>query len=349
MKTMIIGPNDAGQRIDKFLSKALTNIPDALLYKYLRTKRVKRNGKKASIGERLEVGDELTFYIKDEFFASGETDASRKYRSDCYCLLPQEIVYEDENLIVVDKKQGETVHASLPGEPVDGHSGEIYLVDRIVGYLYKKGEYDPSAENSFVPALCNRLDRNTAGLLIAAKNAASLRFFNEKIKKREIKKFYLCAVHGVPEPEQATLKDFLYKDRLHNRVYLFPTKQDAIKRFPAASESEIKTAITKYRVLANKSKGGPSKEGSSLLEVELVTGRTHQIRAHLAYIGHPILGDGKYGRGRKTPDSCGDGRVQALYSYRLLFDFHEGRNSPFCYLNGLELTGKGAPFLKEFT
>ena len=205
-----------------------------------------------------------------------------------------EIVYEDENIILMDKSPGVIVHE-------DENEKVNTLLNHMKAYLYQKGEYNPDDENSFVPALCNRIDRNTGGIVIGAKNAASLRVLNEKIKSREIKKFYLCLVCGKLNKKQDILKGYLVKNTSQNRVY--------IHNSPVPNG---KTILTKYRVI---------KENrlTSLVEVELLTGRTHQIRAHFASIGHPLAGDGKYGKNEENKEL--GMKIQALYSYKLRFDF----------------------------
>ena len=320
IRTIVVTKDDDGKRMDKLLQKTLCNIPDPLLYKLLRTKRIKLCGKKAEPGTRVQEGDEIQLYISDEFFDDGKKERkAADFESPRLDLKEEEIVYEDENIILIDKPQGELVHTG------DGREGETTLVDRLCGYLYKKGEYDPTRQNSFAPSLCNRLDRNTCGIVIAAKNAKSLAILNQKIKDRELHKKYLCVVYGVPEKKSATLRDYLYKDQKENRVYIFPSPEDAKRAMHIKYDDDIKTVITKYEV----KKTYPDK---ALLEVELITGRTHQIRAHLAYIGHPIVGDGKYGVNHKAKTGKA---YQMLCSYYLKFDFKTDAGI-LSYLDGRE-------------
>lgn len=290
MKQLTIGKNDAGQRLDKFLTKNLPNLPQSLLYKYIRKKRIKVNGKRAEISTRLHEGDVLDLYINDEFFEKPEPTYDFLHAGTNL-----NILFEDENVLVLDKPVGLLAHPD-DREYVDT------LIGRVKRYLYEKGEYDPEAEQSFTPALVNRIDRNTGGIVLAAKNAEALRVLNQKMKDREIHKFYLCAVHGTPKPSQGLLKGYLWKDEKKNRVYIY-------KDFKPGS----KTIETKYRVLK-------SAENMSLVEVELLTGRTHQIRAHFASIGCPLVGDGKYGNNQNNRKQGGR-RKQFLYSYKTVFDF----------------------------
>ena len=290
MRTIEIKKNDANQRLDKFLTKRFPNMPKSLMYKYIRTKYIKLNGKKCDIADRLNEGDILTLYIKDEFFDAPVYDKYDFLKAP----VDLDIVYEDENIMLLDKKAGLIVHQ-------DENYHFDSLITRIQHYLYDKGEYNPKDENSFAPALVNRIDRNTGGIVIAAKNAESLRILNQKMKDRELKKFYLCLVCGTLCKKEDLLEGYMEKNEEQNRVYILdkPTQNS-------------KTIRTKYRVL--------DENGDlSLVEVDLLTGRTHQIRAHFASIGHPLAGDGKYGKNEQNKP-LGLTR-QALYSYKLEFDF----------------------------
>ena len=316
MRTVEIGANDAGQRLDKFLSKKFKNMPKALMYKYIRTKYIKLNGKKCDISAKLQAGDILTMYIKDEFFEPVQDDYD-------FLKAPVklDIIYEDKNILLLNKKPGLIVH---PDENYHFDS----LIARVQHYLYDKGEYDPKDEQSFAPALVNRIDRNTGGIVIAAKTAEALRVLNQKLKDRELEKLYLCTAVGIFKKKEALLIDYLEKNEKQNRVY--------ISNKPTPNSKTIKT---KYRVLAEK-------DQFSLLEVDLLTGRTHQIRAHLAYIGHPLLGDGKYGK-NEINRKMGY-KWQALYSYKLIFKFTTPAGS-LDYLNGMSFTAPDVWFTDFFS
>lgn len=337
MRQLTAGKNDAGQRVDKFLMKYLLNLRGSLLYKFLRTKRIKLNGKRCEAGDILVCGDVFTLYISDEFFPVDENERKDRYSAAGLTLFPEEIAYEDENIIVMDKKAGITVHPNTADEKPSKSGCEIYLVDKMLGYLYKKNEYNPAEENSFCPALCNRLDRNTAGLVIGAKNAQALRIMNTKIKNRELKKLYFCEACGIFEKKEATLSDYHYKDKSTNRVYIFGTREEAKRRMKIKYDDDIKSVVTKYSVVGEK-------DGNSLLIVDLITGRTHQIRAHLAYYGHPLVGDGKYGKVHSKRES--DLR-QSLYSYSVEFIF-TSESGGLEYLNGKKICGKPQKFMEKY-
>lgn len=287
MLSFTVNKNDAGKRADRFLLRA-TDAPASLIYRAFRKKDIKLNGIRIKENAVLSEGDSLVAYISDEFakrdaapFASAEVD----------------VVYEDENIAVLNKPKG------LPSQPDSNHADA--LSERFKAYLEGKGEYSPSEENSFAPALCNRLDTNTGGLVIGAKNAAALREMNAAVKARLVKKFYLCRTVGTPTPPSGVLISTISKDAAKNK---------------SSVGRGGKPITTAYRVL----EPGPE----ALVEVELFTGRSHQIRAQMAAIGHPLVGDGKYG----APPSAGG---QRLTAYKIAFTIREGMLS---YLNGKEIT-----------
>ncbi len=312
MKEFTIGPNDAGQRLDRWLDKAVPLLPGPLAQKYIRLKRVKRNSRPAKRDERLQAGDVLQLYLNDEFF-----DAPSPDNAFLRVVKPRlNILYEDENLLLLDKRPGMVVHP-------DDRSQVDTLITHVQAYLYQKREWSPYREHTFAPALCNRIDRNTGGIVIAAKTAEALRVMNQKIRDRELQKLYLCVIHGEMSPREGQLKGYLLKDENRAQVRVFH------KPVPGA-----RTAVTLYRTLK-------ARNGLSLVECDLITGRTHQIRAQFAAAGHPLLGDGKYGRER-------DGRrYQALYSYKLRFAFttDAGCLEP---LNGQEWTVEDVDFVEQY-
>ena len=315
MKEFTIGPNDAGQRLDRFLAKAVPLLPASLAQKYIRIKRIKLGGKRVERDTRLKEGDVLQLYINDEFF-----DKPREDNAYLTVAVPKlNIVYEDEHILLVDKRPGLAVH------PHDGAEYGRTLIDHIQSYLYQKREWRPREENAFTPALCNRIDRNTGGIVIAAKTAEALRVMNQKIKDRELDKRYLAIVEGTPRPQKGSLKGYLFKDAKQNRVFVTDNPQ------PGA-----KTCQTNYITLA-------SRNGLSLVECELITGRTHQIRAQFAHAGHPLLGDGKYGKLDKRYDR----NYQALYSYKLTFCFTTDAGA-LEYLNGKSFQVKAVDFVQEY-
>ncbi len=315
MKEFCVGSNDAGQRLDRFLAKAVPLLPASLAQKYIRIKRIKRNGARTERDARLQEGDILQLYINDEFF-----DKPSEENAYLTVATPKlNIVYEDSQILLVDKRPGVAVH------PHDGAEYGRTLIDHIQSYLYQKREWRPREENSFTPALCNRIDRNTGGIVIAAKTAEALRVLNQKIKDRELDKRYLAVVEGIPKPAVGSLTGYLFKDAKKNRVFVSQKPQ------PGA-----KSCRTNYRVLA-------SKDGLSLVECELITGRTHQIRAQFSHAGHPLLGDGKYGKLDKRYDR----NYQALYSYKLTFSFSTDAGA-LCYLDGKSFQVQQVDFVQEY-
>lgn len=307
MKNITVKINDANKRIDSFIQKAFPNIPFSLIYKYLRTKKIKVNNKKVKPDYRLITEDLISLYVKDEFLKNSISECDFKNSP-----IDLDVVFEDDNVIIINKPPGLLVHPDKKFK-VDS------LINRIKNYLYQKGEYIPENELSFAPALVNRIDRNTSGLVIAAKNSASLKILNEKIKKREINKFYLCIVNGKLEKKSDVLKGYLEKNESQNKVY--------IKNF-YQHQTSLKTILTSYKVIGELN-------NYSLLEVNLITGRTHQIRAHFSHIKHPILGDGKYGK--NSLNKVLGYKYQALCSYKLVFNFKSSAGI-LDYLNKKEIS-----------
>ncbi|MBQ9483356.1 MAG: RluA family pseudouridine synthase [Ruminiclostridium sp.] len=313
-RLLTVGKNSAGQRIDRFLQKSFPALSQGMICKLIRKKDIKVGGKRTDPAYKLAEGDEISIFAPDELL----TQKQKNVISDAPDI---KVLYEDENILLADKEPGLLVHE-------DSGGNERTLIAGIQRYLYEKGDYRPDDEMCFAPALCNRIDRNTGGIVIAAKNAESLRILNQKIRDRELTKLYLCAVSGVPEKREDTLTAYLYKNEAENRVVI------SDKKTP-----ENRTIVTKYRVLSVNS------EGDSLLEVDLITGRTHQIRAHMAYIGHPLLGDGKYGSNRVNKEK--GYKYQALYSYKLRFKFTTDAGI-LSYLDGKEFTAENVWFMEKF-
>lgn len=313
MREINVGKNDAGQRLDKFLTKKYKNLPFSMMYKLIRKKKITINRKRTKENQILAEGDLILIFAPDDVIS--ET-AKKQIKTRGKVT----VAYEDENILIADKEAGLLVHSDTQEE------GDT-LIDRITAYLINKGEFDPEAENSFAPALCNRIDRNTEGLVIAAKNAAALREMNEIIKQRQVEKTYLAVVHGVLSPKDGEIKLMLEKNSGENIVRV-------------KSGKNAKSAITKYRTVSQT----PNRE-FSLIEVELVTGRTHQIRVSFAHVGHPLLGDGKYAVNKKDRDM--GYKSQALCAYSLKFVGCK-KYETLSYLNGLTITAKKPKFLELF-
>lgn len=315
MKSFTIKLNDKNQRLDKFLQKAVPRLPQSLMYKYIRLKRIKVNNKKSEISYKLKLNDIVDLYINDEFFSESSSNKDFLLVSSNI-----DVLYEDENIILVNKKAGLVVHE-------DNENSIDTLINRVLHYLYENKEYNPDNENSFTPALCNRIDRNTSGIVTVAKNAEALRVLNEKIRNHEVRKYYLCVVSGLIKKKKDTLTNYHLKNEKDNTVKVLNSPTNLTK-----------TMITKYNVIDYSNK-------NTLVEVELKTGRTHQIRAHMAYIGHPLIGDGKYGDNRVNTQY--KQKHQLLYSYKIKFDFIDNDNI-LSYLNQKEFIVKDVWFKDEF-
>lgn len=310
MKKIIVKKNDDGQRLDRFLQKQFSTLPKSMMFKQIRKKNIKINKKRCTPEQKLCEGDVIELYINDDMLTV------RKKHYD-FLRAPKEIniLYEDENIILLDKKQGELCHP-------DGKEYVNTLIASLKRYLYEKKEWNPDDENAFTPALANRIDRNTAGIVIGAKNYQALKILNEKIKNREINKFYLLVAEGNFEKQSDIIEGYLTKDEKKNMV--------SVSR---EYTPDAKKIVTKYTVLDYYNQ-------LSLVEIELLTGRTHQIRAHLASIGHPLLGDGKYGK------QTGRFR-QELYSYKIKFNFTTD-SGILNYLNQKEFVSESCTILKKF-
>lgn len=313
-----IGKNDAGQRLDKFLTKAMPAMPMPMMYRLIRQKKIKLNRKRAEISSMLNEGDVVLVFAPPHF-AEKEAEAPT-----LTVTVDPDIVYEDENILLVNKPSGLLVHEGDTKE-----AGKITLVRMIQDYLIRKGEYEPEKENSFAPSLANRIDRNTCGIVLAAKNAASLRELEDIFRDRKINKKYLCVVHGSPQKDVFFLENYLLKDE----------KTKNVRVYGESHPKAAKYAKTGCRVLARG-------KNYSLVEAELFTGRTHQIRAQLSFAGHPLLGDGKYGVNKQ--DKALGYNSQALCSYYVKFE--NGNEGILSYLNGkvFSIKPEAIDFVRDF-
>lgn len=299
MKQIIISKNESGQRLDKLLAKYLNKAPKSYLYKMMRKKNITLNGKKASGNEMTAIGDEIKLFLADETI----TKFSGVQIEDAEGNL--DIIYEDDHILLINKPCG---MLSQKAEKDD-----VSLVEELISYLLKNKCITKESLQGFRPGICNRLDRNTSGIVAAGKSLIGLQQLSEAFKRRSLHKFYLCIVIGLLEEEQL-IEGYLQKDSARNQVFVTARQQD---------EAALPIS-TSYRPVSHRMSN--SGQAYTLLEVELITGRSHQIRAHLASIGHPIIGDTKYG-------SPGQNRYflqkfglkhQLLHSYRLIMPELDG-------------------------
>ena len=305
MKQFNIQPNEAGQRFDKYLKKLLKEANTSFIYKMLRKKNIVLNGKKADGTEKLNVGDKVKLFLADETFDKFHGAAASTKQFEAYTQIPAkklDIVYEDDDVIIINKPVG---MLSQKAKPVDISANEY-----MIAYLLQSGALTQEALNTFKPSICNRLDRNTSGLLIAGKTLKGLQEMSEALKERSAQKYYRCIVSGTLK-EKTYLKGYLSKDERTNKVTIYKTK-------PTDPNIECLPIETEYRPIT-------SVNGYTELEVHLITGRSHQIRAHLASIGHPIIGDTKYGSAKVNEVFGRECRLksQLLHAYRI--EFTNGR------------------------
>ena len=313
MKEFIIASADDGRKLDKWLAREMPTVSMGQRQKFFRMKKYRINGKHPPSDARLSAGDVLQVYLSDECFI-------KPRREDPFLskIRPRlSILYEDVNLMIVDKQPGLSVHP-------DAHEKVNTLITHIQAYLYQKGEYTPG---EFAPVLCNRIDRFTGGIVIAAKTEAAMRVLNQKIRDREIRKLYLCIALGEFKRKEGMLDNYIVKNEGQKKVCVSSRCEPGAQR-----------AQTKYRVLAAAGE-------LRLVECELLTGRTHQIRAQMAFAGHPLLGDSQYGDAKRNKKYRRE--YQALYACRLIFDFRTdaGLLNP---LKGLDVSVQHVQFVSEF-
>lgn len=310
MRVILVSPNEAGQRFDKLLAKYLDKAPKSFLYKMLRKKNILLNGKKAEGSEKVVLGDEIKLFLSEETIAGFRTkeemgSAEGKKDTEAPCTedsMLSGIVYEDEHILIVDKPVGELSQKA--------EKGDSSMNERIVAYL--AGKYG-IGNDSFTPGVCNRLDRNTSGLLIAGKSLAGLQQMAELLKQKKLQKYYLCIVCGETK-ETKHLRGYIKKDAAENKVQILETLplSEKVSSMRASGRETEQYAIveTEYSPLC-------AANGCSLLAVQLITGKTHQIRAHLASVGLPLLGDTKYG----NPEENRFAREKFQVKYQLLHAF----------------------------
>lgn len=315
MREIKIKKNESNQRIDRFLKKYLAKASQGFIYKMIRKKNIKLNNKRVNPEDIIREGDIIQLFFSEETIEKFLID-----KEEIKLPIIPRIIYEDNNIILVNKPKGVLSHSDKKGY-------EDNIVDEIIGYLHRKGEYNPNMETTFTPSICNRLDRNTSGIIIGAKNFSSLQIINESIKNGDIKKFYICMVKGEVKRD-FLLKGYLIKDEEKNKVEVYKNKVEGSKEI-----------ITDIRLLKNE-------KGYSFLEIQLITGRTHQIRAHLSSIGYPLVGDTKYGLNsvnKRFREEYGL-NSQFLYAHKIIFN---GLSHPLEYLNGKEFTAKGGKVLEK--
>ncbi len=300
MKIIKVNINDVNLRLDNFLSKTFINFKKSEIYKAIRNKKVKVNNKKAKFDYHVQLNDEIKLFVNDELIENKKQQLNLENKQDF------SIVYEDTNIMLVYKPKGLVVHTD--------NNGEVNtLINQIINYLIRTNQYDPKLENTFVPSLVNRLDRNTAGIVLIAKNRPTLDLLNEKMKNHEINKYYIAKVHGIIDPKSATLIAYSTKNSNNNLV--------KITKKPINDNS--KQIITKYKMISHDA-------NTSIIEINLLTGRTHQIRAHMNYIGFPLVGERKYTNSKISNQT--KNKHQSLCAYKIEFSFTTN-SKHLAYLN----------------
>ena len=307
MKELIIHDNEAGQRLDKLLRKYLSEAPGSFIYKMLRKKNIVLNGKKATGNEHLKKGDSVKLFLADDTIAKFQA-AGKTVEESIKNTVKLDVIYGDQNVIFINKPSG---MLSQKAKETD-----VSVVENVTAYLLESGQLTKENLQTFRPSICNRLDRNTSGLIVAGKSLAGLQQMGELFKERTLKKYYLCIVKGrITEP--AHISGYLVKDEKTNRV--------SFSNGTSSKEANGLPIETEYLPIA-------WNQEMTLLKVHLITGRTHQIRAHLSSINHPIIGDSKYGDSsinEQFRKKAGTKR-QLLHAYEMVFPVCEGH---FSYLS----------------
>ena len=295
MKEFLINENEAGQRFDKYLTKLMKEAPKSFFYKMLRKKNITLNGKKATGNEKLQTGDTVRLFLSDETFYKFSP-----HETFSYPVIPLDIVYEDDDILLINKPAG------MLSQPDDSH--EPSLVEYTIGHLLNFGALKEKDLHTFRPSVCNRLDKNTSGIIAAGKSLAGLQELSVLFHDRTLHKDYLCIVKGVIS-EKKHIHGYLHKDHANNKVTVYKTEQPGTQ-----------PVDTLYTPLGNNGR-------VTLLKVRLITGRTHQIRAHLASVGHPLMGDTKYGNNSFNRDCQSRYHLkhQLLHAWQLSFPEMNGK------------------------
>lgn len=327
MKQFYVQQNEAGQRFDKLLAKVMNKAPKSFIYKMLRKKNITLNGKKADGSEKLNVKDLITLFLSDETIEQFSEAVETTIVED-----DLEVIYEDQHLLIVNKPLGVLSQKA--------EKGDISMVEHILSYLLSSGQITKEQLVSFKPAVCNRLDRNTGGVLIAGKSLIGLQEMAKLFKSRTLNKYYLCVVKGRVE-EKKRIEGFLSKDEEKNQVKIYPKQMENTEYVCTEYEPiSYSKNLPSYLQKPDTMKASGEAFGSfTLLRVKLITGKSHQIRAHLASIGHPLVGDYKYGD-QKTNHYFKkkyDLSHQLLHSYQMTFPTIEGELS---YLSGKTFTAE---------
>ena len=334
MQQYVIGDNEAGQRFDKYLKKILKEAPDSFIYKMLRKKNIVLNGKKCTGNEKLEKQDIVKIFLADETFEkfSGQNvhtnsealpklseELIHQYQKAYQTIKNISIIYEDENILILDKPAGILSQKAAPND--------LSLNEWLLGYLLEKDVVSATSLSTFKPSICNRLDRNTSGMVVCSKSLAGSQYMSRIIKEKTLEKYYHCIVPGSVTLHER-LTGYLYKDKTSNKVTIYKT----LDEIPAKQREKAEFIDTEFHTLQ-------SNEKHSLIEVQIYTGKTHQIRAHLASLGYPIIGDTKYGFTDVNHKYTSLGiQSQMLHAYRLAFPSIDEER--FHNLSGLVLTCK---------